>query len=834
MCGGVYCNTCTKWRSQLDHHTTEKKKRVCYNCYVAITKAKYTSTKDKLMATALPIATVQANMQAKREWTVHASEDGKTYFHNSRTGSTQWEPPATSWKPKKDSETGAVSYHNVLTNEITTEQPTNLPDTLGSIVDAWNDKAEGEAKDGDGEGEQAQPGRDSTRATINPFGRRRKVVYTQNYLNIKSGERVFHPKTQESKTAIINALANHYLFGKLSDNDKSNIADSMSCEPYDKGEKVLTQGEVGDKCYCIEKGQLEIIIKSETADSSTRSRKGSVSKKSVSGGPTALGPGRMFGELALLFDAPRAASVVCTTSVTLWAVTRSIFREMIAKTATTTLSARCNFLQSVPAFLTLDPVKIAKLGSALIEKEYTTGEDIIVQGAKGNKFFILESGDCEVLLSVDENESVQVGTLQVGDWFGEMALINDQPRVATVRAMNAVKVLSLTRELWHTLLGTALNGMMRSTKLRERQLSQTKERVSNLTGEANDPASIAAIIAAENAARDAGETKVGHRSQSMEDFDVQDLMSTAPEINSKFRVAWSTEFQGMTLNDLTELSVLGQGTYGRVTLVRDSTGGPTMALKQIQKAHIVRGGKVQNLILEKRVMQLMDHQFLLKLHRSFQDENSIFLLTEFVQGGEMWNLLYMLEGSKIKRANLPRTRCGGFYHEHARFYASCVIEALSFMHSKGVAYRDLKPENMMIDNTGYVKLIDMGFAKPIPFKRGKIVSQRSFSLCGTPDYVSPELVLGKGHDHTVDYWAYGVYVYELMVGRTPFFHDDQNQVFKMICNSCKYFIKCGIIFISVNFDINCALTQTQILCIFLFFCNPFFLSLCLCLHFLSW
>ena len=93
---------------------------------------------------------------------------------------------------------------------------------------------------------------------------------------------------------------------------------------------------------------------------------------------------------------------------------------------------------------------------------------------------------------------------------------------------------------------------------------------------------------------------------------------------------------------------------------------------------------------------------------------------------------------------------------------------------------------MMIDNTGYVKLIDMGFAKPIPFKRGHIVSQRSFSLCGTPDYVSPELVLGKGHDHTVDYWAYGVYVYELMVGRTPFFHDDQNQVFKMICNSGEF------------------------------------------------
>ena len=318
-----------------------------------------------------------------------------------------------------------MSYHNILTDEITTEQPENLPDSLGSVVTAWKG-GEGEEKEGGEDGEhQAQPGRDSTRATINPFGQRRKVVYTQNYLNIASGERVFHPKTVESKTAILTALTKHYLFGKLSEEDKSNIADSMSCEPYDKGEKVATQGEVGDKCYVIEKGQLDIIVNREKVGS-------------VGGGDT-------FGELALLFDAPRAASIVCTTAVTLWAVTRSIFREIVAKTATTTLSARCNFLQSVPAFLTLDPVKIAKLGSALLEEKFEAGEHIITQNEKGNKFYILEDGDCEVMLSVEENDPVQVSTLQVGDWFGEMALLNDAPRVATVRASNAVKVLSLTR-----------------------------------------------------------------------------------------------------------------------------------------------------------------------------------------------------------------------------------------------------------------------------------------------------------------------------------------------------------------------------------------------------
>lgn len=115
-----------------------------------------------------------------------------------------------------------------------------------------------------------------------------------------------------------------------------------------------------------------------------------------------------------------------------------------------------------------------------------------------------------------------------------------------------------------------------------------------------------------------------------------------------------------------------------------------------------------------------------------------------------------------------------------------MIEVLRYMHSKGLAYRDLKPENMMIDSEGYIRVIDMGFAKPIPYRSGEKVHDRSFSLCGTPEYVSPELVFGKGHDQAVDYWAFGVFVYELMTGKTPFVDNDTSQVFKMICNSKKY------------------------------------------------
>ena len=174
------------------------------------------------MASAMPVKAVQAQLKAKKEWTVHNTDEGTCYFHNSRTGATQWDPPAASWQIKRDADSGAVSYFNFLTQETTQTQPDNLPDALGDKIKAW----EGET-DSSEAGGHAQPGRDSTRATLNPFGKRRKVVYTQNYLNMKDGQQVFHPKSPESKNIIISALSKHYMFGKLSEKDKGSVADAM-------------------------------------------------------------------------------------------------------------------------------------------------------------------------------------------------------------------------------------------------------------------------------------------------------------------------------------------------------------------------------------------------------------------------------------------------------------------------------------------------------------------------------------------------------------------------------------------------------------------------------
>jgi cGMP-dependent protein kinase len=148
------------------------------------------------------------------------------------------------------------------------------------------------------------------------------------------------------------------------------------------------------------------------------------------------------------------------------------------------------------------------------------------------------------------------------------------------------------------------------------------------------------------------------------------------------------------------------------------------------------------------------------------------------QGGELWSLLYE------NTTALPISALGGIAMPHAVFYSSIVTCALGDLHQRGIAYRDLKPENLLVDAQGYIKLCDFGFSTPIPFTRhdGEVLD-KSFTLCGTPEYLAPELVLGKGHTTAVDYWALGVLIYELLVGGTPFEDEQQPKILENIVSS---------------------------------------------------
>ncbi|CAL8253465.1 unnamed protein product [Boreogadus saida] len=135
------------------------------------------------------------------------------------------------------------------------------------------------------------------------------------------------------------------------------------------------------------------------------------------------------------------------------------------------------------------------------------------------------------------------------------------------------------------------------------------------------------------------------------------------------------------------------------------------------------------------------------------------MLLEACLGGEIWSLL--------------RDR-GSFDETTAKFCVGCVTEAFHYLHRSGVIYRDLKPENLMLDAEGYVKLVDFGFAKKI--KSG----QRTWTFCGTPEYVAPEVILNKGHSFSVDFWSLGILVFELLIGSPPFSGSDQMMTYTLI------------------------------------------------------
>lgn len=205
--------------------------------------------------------------------------------------------------------------------------------------------------------------------------------------------------------------------------------------------------------------------------------------------------------------------------------------------------------------------------------------------------------------------------------------------------------------------------------------------------------------------------------------------------------------QSVELEELTWVATLGVGGFGRVELV---TGGPDnqpFALKKLKKIEIQDVKQQQHILNEKAVMLKCQSPFIVRLYRTFRCTKYLYMLMEPCLGGELWTLL----------RNSRR-----FSDYTAGFYVACVILALEYLHGQGVIYRDLKPENLLLDSSGYVKLTDFGFAKQL------VGEERAWTFCGTPEYVAPEIITNKSHDQRADIWSVGILVFELITGAPPF------------------------------------------------------------------
>ena len=185
--------------------------------------------------------------------------------------------------------------------------------------------------------------------------------------------------------------------------------------------------------------------------------------------------------------------------------------------------------------------------------------------------------------------------------------------------------------------------------------------------------------------------------------------------------------------------------------------GQYVALKILKKAEILRLKQVDHVISEFSILRMCNHPFIVNLTGWTQDDRYLYISLEYIAGGELFTYLRNI---------------GRLDNNHSRLFASQITLMFEYLHSMNVIYRDLKPENLLINPDGYLKLTDFGFAK--------VVEGRTYTLCGTPEYLAPEILLNKGHGKPVDWWTLGIIIYEMLAGIDPFSDEDPMSIYQKI------------------------------------------------------
>jgi CRP-like cAMP-binding protein len=544
------------------------------------------------------------------------------------------------------------------------------------------------------------------------------------------------------------------IFADLDVEQFERIAAAATRVQFHDGDQIIRKGDVGEVFYIIDKG--------------------SVLCTNIGGGQSdnILSSGDYFGERALVKAEPRAADVFAVGETELIAVHRDDL-EGVLGTVRDMLEHNIGMrlLLCVPFISRLPDEQKAMLFGALKLVQYRAGKTIVKAGKELSRFYIVKEGTAEVHTH-SSDPSVQPRppvTMLPGQWFGEAELLDGVPATASVVACSVVQCFELPRDIFLEVLGPVVKASSKKTPIMEKRTltgleaaaqAEAKHRAATRTSIAMSPSRGSSVTGASATAGALDGSDDGAR---------RSRRASRRSLQSKRAMLH------IAFSDLKQMRTLGTGTFGRVRLVHDVASDEVFALKALQKAQIVAMKQVNNVIREKEILSMVDHPFIIRLYQTFKDKDRLYMLLELVQGGELFSRLQ----------NSSHRGVEGILSEgDTRFYSACVIDALEHLHMRNIAYRDLKPENLLIDSKGYIKIVDFGFAK--------IVRDRTYTLCGTPEYLAPELITGKGHNKAVDYWAFGVLLFEMVSGYSPFAdreRDDQMVVARNIMRADVVFPK---------------------------------------------
>ena len=620
----------------------------------------------------------------------------------------------------------------------------------------------------------------------------RKNIFSQPIQLDKDFKPPVFEKSRLQKAFLMDALQDSFLFLDKTTEEKDIFINAMQTETYAAGSTIIQQGDMGDYFYIVSQGTVGFVKDGEDAGSCTR--------------------GAAFDELALLYDAPRAATCVAKTEVQVYKVDQKTFRLILASQQTEQDKDYRELLRGINIFKDLDEATLSRFVRALTPVKWKEGDRIVQKGEEGNVFYIVQSGKVLIHDIGLGDSKFEDQVLHAGDWFGERALITGEPRAANATAVSDSLLLAMDRKTFEKTVGSLKSLMeleMRKNFLKSLPLFSKGEspledpELNQLVGLMEEVAYPKHYKLATAGAKyemklwiirhgrllviqkssgkiynlDSGdhfgdksicspvERISSHDAVVEEDMtawvltkeSIESVVGDIKQLGVPRRPSHKPPSRKILFSELQKHKVLGQGAFGKVWLVEHTPTHKSFALKTVGKLDIIESRQEDSILREKELLELLSHPFILNLMGTFQDEDNLYFLLPLIPGGELFSVLHR-----------QKTKGRGLANFNAAFYSACVIEALGHFHQRSVAYRDLKLENIMIDEDGFCVIVDLGFAK--------VVEDKTFTLVGTPEYLAPELIMSKGHDKAVDYWSFGVLCYELLCGVSPFYIPKSKQI----------------------------------------------------------
>lgn len=259
----------------------------------------------------------------------------------------------------------------------------------------------------------------------------------------------------------------------------------------------------------------------------------------------------------------------------------------------------------------------------------------------------------------------------------------------------------------------------------------------------------------------------GENSPRFHIIDKKNRSITLEAESTNLMMQWILALRGKTfdvkklsMENFRIISVIGRGVYGKVMLVEDiKNPAKKYAIKSIRKSNLIESDKVHTVLTERNILAKCQHPFIVSLFFAFQTPSKFYFGLEYAPGGEIFFHMQ-------KRGNLPL--------KEVKYYVAEISLAFDFLHKHNIIYRDLKPENVLLDSEGFIKLTDFGLSKDLSS------IDKTSTFCGTAEYLAPELVNHQSYDYAIDWWTLGIFTFELLFGYTPFSNPNRIKMFQNI------------------------------------------------------